>query len=967
MSGKISWLMPEQMGPASDLYQNFAESLDKEQAENEAEQIRFNLMNGAIPPTPFQLQQALMQTAAQQKRPPPPRYDPPIPEEMKKEKLSVLMQVKGIEEMSPIALIRAENPASVESIDFLKYKVYRSRNHAPWITSPLSQGMQGLHEEIIDFHNWIRSTPEEYTMRHDVVLRVEEAIKQEFPGAQVEVFGSFQTGLYLPTSDIDMVVLGEKIDQRYGNPQNSPHYRLQDRLLKQGIAERYNIKVIDSAAVPIIKMRDMITDIKVDISFNMKTGVTAIGLVKGYIRQFPALRYLVLVLKQFLLQRDMNEVWTGGISSYGLILMVVSFLQQQGADDTADEVNLGVLLIKFLRFYGMEFEYSKCCIRVKNGGQFIKKEEMAAQMKEAPSGPKYVPNFLSIEDPLTPSNDVGRASHGAENVKDAFLFAYRLLDRGVSPQALHYPHDCNQSILGRIILITDEVYAYRNWVMRHWKHQVPRLQPPPPPPAPEPVQPVVVVKQVPAKPHQGSQGGTDPSDDSADEASQKTGGYGPLTVAVSNNNRQVIRTKNSEPKIPANGDSRHVVNSHNSINVPGQMPLYEPPMHNAYNNAPYHHNAPENTMLQDYSSEDAGSETDEDDDDDVRSRDNGDIDADDDSNNEYDRGYNDYPESNSRKKGGRKSDSLMPSRESRKYNDNDNGRRVRTNSINVNPMDAITSNPGPSNSRPNRSSQSDNSTHERSDDHSSMPNASKSPNANPSPSKRINFKSRLISNALQPLGVKNTPGERNRKSEQGPKGDTARNNQSNSESQGYNTGHSRTGSGVSSGGRWEHNRKNGRKNDNNSYRHDRNYDDRLIHMPPYGNMVSSGMHHRNDRGFNNRGSARGPARGGAAMDDPYSYRTGSNQMDHPQDHRPRGDRDRYGGGGRSGGGLASDSTRTRKPGNGRRDGERDLYQPRKSNDNYSNDRHREQERFDQGSYNDRDGRRSMDQGNRRPY
>ena len=51
------------------------------------------------------------------------------------------------------------------------------------------------------------STPEEYTMRYEVVLRVEEVIKQEFPGARVEVFGSFQTGLYLPTSDIDMVVL----------------------------------------------------------------------------------------------------------------------------------------------------------------------------------------------------------------------------------------------------------------------------------------------------------------------------------------------------------------------------------------------------------------------------------------------------------------------------------------------------------------------------------------------------------------------------------------------------------------------------------------------------------------------------------------------------------------------------------------------------------------------------------------
>lgn len=44
-------------------------------------------------------------------------------------------------------------------------------------------------------------------------------------------------------------------------------------------------------------------------------------------REYPKLSYLVLVLKQFLLQRDLNEVFTGGISSYCLMLMTVSFLQ----------------------------------------------------------------------------------------------------------------------------------------------------------------------------------------------------------------------------------------------------------------------------------------------------------------------------------------------------------------------------------------------------------------------------------------------------------------------------------------------------------------------------------------------------------------------------------------------------------------------------------------------------------------
>ena len=62
--------------------------------------------------------------------------------------------------------------------------------------------------------------------------------------------------------------------------------------------------VIDRAAVPIVKMRDLLTDIKVDISFNMESGVTSVSLIKEFIRQFPALPYLVLLLKQFLLQRS---------------------------------------------------------------------------------------------------------------------------------------------------------------------------------------------------------------------------------------------------------------------------------------------------------------------------------------------------------------------------------------------------------------------------------------------------------------------------------------------------------------------------------------------------------------------------------------------------------------------------------------------------------------------------------------
>ena len=47
---------------------------------------------------------------------------------------------------------------------------------------------------------------------------------------------------------------------------------------------------------------------KVDISFNMQNGLRTAELVKMYKKQFPALQKLIYVLKQFLLQRDLNEV-----------------------------------------------------------------------------------------------------------------------------------------------------------------------------------------------------------------------------------------------------------------------------------------------------------------------------------------------------------------------------------------------------------------------------------------------------------------------------------------------------------------------------------------------------------------------------------------------------------------------------------------------------------------------------------
>ncbi|XP_042346726.1 terminal nucleotidyltransferase 4A-like isoform X2 [Plectropomus leopardus] len=325
-----------------------------------------------------------------------------------------------------------------------------------WKTRRYSPGINGLHEEIVDFFNFMSPRPEEEAMRRDVVNRIESVIKDLWPTARVEIFGSFSTGLYLPTSDIDLVVFG-----KWDHP---PLQELEQALKKHNVAGPYPIKVLDKATVPIIKLTDHETEVKVDISFNVETAVKAAQFIKSYLKKYTVLPPLIFVLKQFLLQRDLNEVFTGGISSYSLILMAISFLQLHPRIDTRRaNINLGILLIEFFELYGRDFNYMKTGIRVKNGGAYLCKEEM---LKAMGSGNR--PSMLCIEDPIQPGNDVGRSSYGVLQVKQVFDFAYMVLSHGVSPLARAYPNKEYDSTLGRIIKVSPEVLAYRDWTIKKW-------------------------------------------------------------------------------------------------------------------------------------------------------------------------------------------------------------------------------------------------------------------------------------------------------------------------------------------------------------------------------------------------------------------------------------------------------------------------------------------------------------------
>lgn len=72
------------------------------------------------------------------------------------------------------------------------------------------------------------------------------------------------------------------------------------------------------------------------------------------------------MLKKFIYISDLSAPYLGGISSYGLILMIVAFIQQEYNAYEGDGGRLLVsdLLIGFLKFYGFKMNYVMKSIQI---------------------------------------------------------------------------------------------------------------------------------------------------------------------------------------------------------------------------------------------------------------------------------------------------------------------------------------------------------------------------------------------------------------------------------------------------------------------------------------------------------------------------------------------------------------------------------------------------------------------------
>ena len=220
---------------------------------------------------------------------------------------------------------------------------HHHHHHGEWGSDVgLLEGRR-LHREIEAFTSYVSQLS---TVRHplllSLMLRVRDCVLSLWPSAAVHSYGSFMTGLGLPSSDLDLVLLHVPVDTKAGLQQLAAVLHMQTAWV-------LSLNAIDTARVPVIKVVGQVDGRQavVDITFDqvgdhssptsdgsllhpcMHSGLASVDLLCHFVAVFPALRPLTLVLKQFLVERGLSSTYTGGLNSYCLVLMVVAFLQSR--------------------------------------------------------------------------------------------------------------------------------------------------------------------------------------------------------------------------------------------------------------------------------------------------------------------------------------------------------------------------------------------------------------------------------------------------------------------------------------------------------------------------------------------------------------------------------------------------------------------------------------------------------------
>jgi non-canonical poly(A) RNA polymerase PAPD5/7 len=224
---------------------------------------------------------------------------------------------------------------------------------------------KNLTKDLIDFHEYNRTQIRKNSPIVERILdNVTYYIKNCCSDLEVLVFGSYSTNLCLAWSDIDLVL----VNRNTGSTFNPNVLRDLKKIMESGKWVK-SISLIETTNIPVLKIvtQDNLLNYYIDVSVqdSKHFGLKCVELVKLFLDTYETLEPLIIGLKNLLKCAALNDPYKGGLSSYGLILLVVFYLQMledEGRVNPKDKNNVGQILLEFLFYYGARFEPTKTII-----------------------------------------------------------------------------------------------------------------------------------------------------------------------------------------------------------------------------------------------------------------------------------------------------------------------------------------------------------------------------------------------------------------------------------------------------------------------------------------------------------------------------------------------------------------------------------------------------------------------------
>ncbi|KAG7451934.1 Nucleotidyltransferase [Guyanagaster necrorhizus] len=263
-----------------------------------------------------------------------------------------------------------------------------------------------LHQEILAYSAYAEPTFAEVHIRKKVFRFIDNGVKSSIPGSRVGIFGSVVTGLTIPVPDLDLAIITEDMTKTDVKRQL---FRLRDRFRRGRLIDGAEVRF--HAKVPIVRFttRPEYGSMSVDIGVNNTDGMHVAEMIKDYREKMPELRPLVLVMKGLLARSGFNDPARGGLGSYPLVCMCISFLQVNPPLES-----LGKLLTGMLYYYGVSFPYETSYISVREGQVLLKSTATWCETED-----KLVVQCLT-----NPKSNIASSVDGTAKLRKIFKEAY---------------------------------------------------------------------------------------------------------------------------------------------------------------------------------------------------------------------------------------------------------------------------------------------------------------------------------------------------------------------------------------------------------------------------------------------------------------------------------------------------------------------------------------------------------------